>query len=166
MRDDPVIADGFLKASLLFGLVAELADEEFRILADVQQVGHRVAPNGKQDNRGLSEVVAAKPGPLEVEPARGVGIVTRSGKRLRHCRAPGRFLFERLPLGKSRPAIPAPVTDLLPVERVRQAVVMVPGLESRNPAIDVRTATRSEEHTSELQSLAYLVCRLLLEKKK
>src|SRR2546425_6555451 len=32
----------------------------------------------------------------------------------------------------------------------------------------IRTATRprSEEHTSELQSLAYLVCRLLLEKKK
>src|SRR2546425_3762170 len=29
-----------------------------------------------------------------------------------------------------------------------------------------RSATRSEEHTSELQSLAYLVCRLLLEKKK
>src|SRR2546425_1328694 len=28
------------------------------------------------------------------------------------------------------------------------------------------TQTRSEEHTSELQSLAYLVCRLLLEKKK
>src|SRR2546425_9111372 len=27
-------------------------------------------------------------------------------------------------------------------------------------------ASRSEEHTSELQSLAYLVCRLLLEKKK
>src|SRR2546425_2199539 len=29
-----------------------------------------------------------------------------------------------------------------------------------------RRAHRSEEHTSELQSLAYLVCRLLLEKKK
>src|SRR2546425_2511946 len=28
------------------------------------------------------------------------------------------------------------------------------------------TGGRSEEHTSELQSLAYLVCRLLLEKKK
>src|SRR2546425_4101544 len=28
------------------------------------------------------------------------------------------------------------------------------------------TRERSEEHTSELQSLAYLVCRLLLEKKK
>src|SRR2546425_4439316 len=29
-----------------------------------------------------------------------------------------------------------------------------------------RAVPRSEEHTSELQSLAYLVCRLLLEKKK
>src|SRR5262249_60195779 len=29
-----------------------------------------------------------------------------------------------------------------------------------------RTASRSEEHTSELQSLTNLVCRLLLEKKK
>src|SRR2546425_6371087 len=31
---------------------------------------------------------------------------------------------------------------------------------------DVGEERRSEEHTSELQSLAYLVCRLLLEKKK
>src|SRR5687767_15555478 len=30
----------------------------------------------------------------------------------------------------------------------------------------VELPARSEEHTSELQSLAYLVCRLLLEKKK
>src|SRR2546425_4350437 len=29
-----------------------------------------------------------------------------------------------------------------------------------------KVLSRSEEHTSELQSLAYLVCRLLLEKKK
>src|SRR3989441_6256743 len=35
------------------------------------------------------------------------------------------------------------------------------------PAPRSRTAAnRSEDHTSELQSLAYLVCRLLLEKKK
>src|SRR2546425_6267115 len=33
-------------------------------------------------------------------------------------------------------------------------------------ALLIFTALRSEEHTSELQSLAYLVCRLLLEKKK
>src|SRR5205823_14121749 len=31
---------------------------------------------------------------------------------------------------------------------------------------DTNPVVRSEEHTSELQSLAYLVCRLLLEKKK
>src|SRR5258707_7437635 len=31
---------------------------------------------------------------------------------------------------------------------------------------EVRCASRSEEHTSELQSRQYLVCRLLLEKKK
>src|SRR3712207_8531239 len=30
----------------------------------------------------------------------------------------------------------------------------------------IRSASRSEEHTSELQSRQYLVCRLLLEKKK
>src|SRR2546425_9496817 len=32
--------------------------------------------------------------------------------------------------------------------------------------VAISLAARSEEHTSELQSLAYLVCRLLLEKKK
>src|SRR2546425_6289466 len=32
--------------------------------------------------------------------------------------------------------------------------------------LDRLVELRSEEHTSELQSLAYLVCRLLLEKKK
>src|SRR3712207_9240323 len=33
-------------------------------------------------------------------------------------------------------------------------------------AADIRGVPRSEEHTSELQSRQYLVCRLLLEKKK
>src|SRR3712207_7435492 len=33
-------------------------------------------------------------------------------------------------------------------------------------AADAATHVRSEEHTSELQSRQYLVCRLLLEKKK
>src|SRR2546425_3629982 len=33
-------------------------------------------------------------------------------------------------------------------------------------ALPPHSDVRSEEHTSELQSLAYLVCRLLLEKKK
>src|SRR5437899_6579887 len=35
-----------------------------------------------------------------------------------------------------------------------------------NPAKIVLRLERSEEHTSELQSLRHLVCRLLLEKKK
>src|SRR2546425_7117908 len=37
---------------------------------------------------------------------------------------------------------------------------------SRQERGSASRARRSEEHTSELQSLAYLVCRLLLEKKK
>src|SRR5260370_19493538 len=36
----------------------------------------------------------------------------------------------------------------------------------RNPPPRLAVATRSEEHTSELQSHLNLVCRLLLEKKK
>src|SRR6478609_11202422 len=48
-----------------------------------------------------------------------------------------------------------------PVRRVRRAH----HLPNRQPR-PARRTPRSEEHTSELQSLAYLVCRLLLEKKK
>src|SRR2546425_11424733 len=39
-------------------------------------------------------------------------------------------------------------------------------LARRVRALVDQIGPRSEEHTSELQSLAYLVCRLLLEKKK
>src|SRR2546425_8016271 len=50
------------------------------------------------------------------------------------------------------------------VERRRAMEVVYPcccGLDVQKKSI----TARSEEHTSELQSLAYLVCRLLLEKK-
>src|SRR5438034_4363241 len=47
-----------------------------------------------------------------------------------------------------------------PLEIVRAA--LDPGAKLTSP----RTAGRSEEHTSELQSHSDLVCRLLLEKKK
>src|SRR5205823_9834948 len=40
------------------------------------------------------------------------------------------------------------------------------GIVRRPDRISNLASKRSEEHTSELQSLAYLVCRLLLEKKK
>src|SRR2546423_4156519 len=47
------------------------------------------------------------------------------------------------------------------------AVTMMKLAAQGAPVISVATIdARSEEHTSELQSLAYLVCRLLLEKKK
>src|SRR5947199_6596227 len=44
----------------------------------------------------------------------------------------------------------------------------VRSIPSRTPISSptLRSALRSEEHTSELQSLRHLVCRLLLEKKK
>src|SRR3712207_8492808 len=41
-----------------------------------------------------------------------------------------------------------------------------PGCLGRADRTGRRDACRSEEHTSELQSRQYLVCRLLLEKKK
>src|SRR3712207_7159974 len=45
----------------------------------------------------------------------------------------------------------------------QQDVSDLPGLVSQRPYV---LQDRSEEHTSELQSRQYLVCRLLLEKKK
>src|SRR3712207_7524477 len=39
-------------------------------------------------------------------------------------------------------------------------------METITPSPQVEVKCRSEEHTSELQSRQYLVCRLLLEKKK
>src|SRR2546425_9680805 len=55
-------------------------------------------------------------------------------------------------------AILATRTHLLPPDQIRD--------EFARLQVIVDKTARSEEHTSELQSLAYLVCRLLLEKKK
>src|SRR3712207_8531574 len=68
------------------------------------------------------------------------------------------------------------VVHLIPVSGdVRHAVLMGGRLDEadarelgqigRRDVRPVRAAVRSEEHTSELQSRQYLVCRLLLEKK-
>src|SRR3712207_7046057 len=73
--------------------------------------------------------------------------------------------------------------DALPISRVARAVLGEPGkrglarrVQHDAPALHVDDAfadgerpldaLRSEEHTSELQSRQYLVCRLLLEKKQ
>src|SRR3712207_7825195 len=54
--------------------------------------------------------------------------------------------------------------DLMRIEAEIQAMVADESNPQQWAAHDV--AFRSEEHTSELQSRQYLVCRLLLEKKK
>src|SRR5258708_4854117 len=56
------------------------------------------------------------------------------------------------------------ITEFYIEKRVREAFEtwVEPGYIQHNPL----AATRSEEHTSELQSPDHLVCRLLLEKKK
>src|SRR2546425_8421541 len=48
----------------------------------------------------------------------------------------------------------------------KQLTWILIGLVAFLAAVAIDYHKRSEEHTSELQSLAYLVCRLLLEKKK
>src|SRR5262245_64993735 len=53
---------------------------------------------------------------------------------------------------------------LLSTPACRPRSVSAPGDHAHHPAKAMRA--RSEEHTSELQSLRHLVCRLLLEKKK
>src|SRR5947209_12397019 len=45
-------------------------------------------------------------------------------------------------------------------------LLVIDGFAVNIVLIDNRPGLRSEEHTSELQSRQYLVCRLLLEKKK
>src|SRR3712207_7106500 len=53
------------------------------------------------------------------------------------------------------------------VESAREPVLYVPLPKGGQATIRYSsTLVRSEEHTSELQSRQYLVCRLLLEKKK
>src|SRR5687767_15739768 len=54
----------------------------------------------------------------------------------------------------------------LGVGRPRSMAAVEAALATPEKLLGCITVRRSEEHTSELQSLAYLVCRLLLEKKK
>src|SRR2546425_2547176 len=79
-------------------------------------------------------------------------------------------LFEDLP-AEHPGFVERAVQDERVVQRVAgflEPAEMVERLRLRHPCVVVVRVEqhRSEEHTSELQSLAYLVCRLLLEKKK
>src|SRR3712207_7077253 len=50
--------------------------------------------------------------------------------------------------------------------KVAEAIINRAGIYNDQCELVERLEARSEEHTSELQSRQYLVCRLLLEKKK
>src|SRR5687767_15206379 len=75
-------------------------------------------------------------------------------------------LFRSARRGRNLDGVPDPrPSGLGPTERGLRPSLDRPVRRNRSERL-ARLASRSEEHTSELQSLAYLVCRLLLEKKK
>src|SRR3712207_7926494 len=63
------------------------------------------------------------------------------------------------------PPVPPRATRLAQGMLTAQDVIVDPLVADRQAAV-AGASSRSEEHTSELQSRQYLVCRLLLEKKK
>src|SRR3712207_9279084 len=76
-------------------------------------------------------------------------------------------LHDALPIWPARQAGELPGGgDPLGRERARQPAHRLPALPARGLGRGPGPPRRSEEHTSELQSRQYLVCRLLLEKKK
>src|SRR2546425_7097668 len=72
-------------------------------------------------------------------------------------------LHDALPIWSEWDTSAATWTASPPCSRTRRAAASP--RSTRRLAITTFAPSRSEEHTSELQSLAYLVCRLLLEKK-
>src|SRR3712207_7469782 len=87
-------------------------------------------------------------------------------------RPPRSTLFPYTTLFRSNPIFVHRLGKLAPVsaEEAMSWGLVGPNLRASGVAFDVRAdrpySLRSEEHTSELQSRQYLVCRLLLEKKK
>src|SRR3712207_7079241 len=83
-------------------------------------------------------------------------------------RPPRSTLFPYTTLFRSRPALRAALrAPSKPGDRAQPRGRGGHGRGTRGrPPTDRRSCPRSEEHTSELQSRQYLVCRLLLEKKK
>src|SRR5687767_15561421 len=80
-------------------------------------------------------------------------------------RPPGSTLFPYTTLFRSYTFHPIERSTRVPTGSSTNVSAKRPSL-GRSAVPPVAPAARSEEHTSELQSLAYLVCRLLLEKKK
>src|SRR3989441_11723598 len=130
---------------------------------------------------------------LEIAPAVDGGVAARPRRRSRsHCMVFGvptvaelreaerRFLADNFDLGFAGGLLHRGRGDGLRLlfDYIREFQAQVAGICGKGHAslqindarakqlIEFAIKVRSEEHTSELQSLAYLVCRLLLEKKK
>src|SRR5438093_6131689 len=105
-----------------------------------------------------------------------MAVVRQAGALLLAALLTSRGLFAQDPVDSATapaplPSLPAGAAATVPVDQlkvllrpteiryVQQESVLLP------PTANIK-ALRSEEHTSELQSLTNLVCRLLLEKKK
>src|SRR2546425_2564540 len=128
-----------------------------------------VAPEGDPDRfrtAGGDDVSALQPQPVDL----GQALPARSGRAAQPLAAAPHHLGLA-----GRPAYADVVSDS-PVGAEAVLARALVGEEARIAAIGDAVGIegeeiealplRSEEHTSELQSLAYLVCRLLLEKKK
>src|SRR5258705_5379217 len=80
-------------------------------------------------------------------------------------RPPRSTLFPYTTLFRSHQTIPGVVEDVHQIIQRLKQLTLVLAPEVDEAVLRLKVEKRSEEHTSELQSLRHLVCRLLLEKK-
>src|SRR2546425_2472984 len=76
------------------------------------------------------------------------------------------FPYTTLFRSSSQSLVTSAATGWLRIQNVRGGANEDAFPPGHHAGCERKIIERSEEHTSELQSLAYLVCRLLLEKKK
>src|SRR3989441_513316 len=120
------------------------------------------------EDRVVAVEVGLRPiGDVELA-AGGVGVLaTRHGHGAPRVLARVELGLDRVPGAAGAVALGvAALHDEVGHHPVEGETVVEALLGQRHEVLNGPGGVRSEEHTSELQSLAYLVCRLLLEKKK
>src|SRR2546425_4675749 len=158
---------------------AELAAFRNRTLGFVFQFHHLLGDFTALENVMLPGLIARQP--VAAVRARALTLLERVGLQERLAHRPAelsggeqqrvavaralslrpRLILADEPTGNLDPTTGEEVQELLLELNHEQGSALV--VATHNPRL--AAAMRSEEHTSELQSLAYLVCRLLLEKK-
>src|SRR3989441_1785154 len=150
------------------------ADDAYRFHWEQGGCAHETVARAVDASQGLLRSQTFRPGRNQRRQAQGAGRT----RRLRAARRPGPRVLSRRPHPRRPQRPPRSGRRSGEDPRRRPAVrdlLLEPYLTPLGPAgstvgrariVRARDECRSEEHTSELQSLAYLVCRLLLEKKK